>query len=374
MRKWIFTILLFCIMLITETDKVYAAAIFRYSISESGGNDSFLLNYYFEYSGFELSSTKDIKIAVDKNYEYYYIYLDPSEAKIKSGDSGSGNIIYYFLGTVEVPVYYEDFSKVILTYYYISGGVVDNYTLVGIKGSSIPTVTPDPTPTNTPTPKPTSTPTPKPTSTPTAKPTSTPTPKPTSTPTPKPTSTPTPKPTSTPTPKPTSTPTPSPTPEPELYLNAYVNNQMQAVAEYKTGGCTPVKSEIALYEVPDMYSLSGSLLERKVFLSGTGTMTEDIVEGLLYRYKLTYTFVRDGVQYSEYIWSDVLQYEDKDWESGYIATGKISTFRELMYFIWHDLFSLNLRVEDKFVFSIKAFYLWILIAGGLVVLIYRIFF
>lgn len=205
-----------------------------------------------------------------------------------------------------------------------------------------------PTPSATPTQKPTATPTPKPTSTPTPRPTSTPKP----TPTPKPTSTPKPTPTNTP------TPTPSPTPAPTLQLKAYVDNNT-AVAEYYTGGCTPVKSMIEYYEVG-----TGTLLSKlnsETFLSGAGTMENFMEPGKVYRYKLTYIYQHDGIQYEKFLWSDDLSIKDQELED-YRESGKITNFRTLMLYTWENIMDIDIPVEG---FELKArdLFIWIMVAS-----------
>ena len=183
---------------------------------------------------------------------------------------------------------------------------------------------------------------------------------PTATPEPTPTNTPKPTPTNTP------TPTPSPTPEAELYLNAYVNGSDEAVAEYATGGCDSVKSVIALYEVSEKQPfLDRIVVAQEVFIDGSGSMKQSIQPGKLYKYKLTYTYVIDGIQYEKYVWSDFLSIIDD-----YVYDGGIRTFRDLMYFVWYDLFEIDMEVEG-FNFSLKSIYLWLLIAGVMAFLIFK---
>lgn len=224
----------------------------------------------------------------------------------------------------------------------------------------VPTNTPVPTVTNTPTPRPTATPRPTNTPVPTATPRPTNTPVPTATPSP----TNTPVPTATPTP--TSTPTPTPTPAAVLELNVYEDGS-ELVAEYYTGGCIPVRSSIEYHTKPDENDTGYTgMLNSKTFLSGNGVMREQMEAGYWYAYKLTYVYERDGIQHTEFIWSDWIKYEEDEY-SGYFADGSIRDFKDLMNFIWFDLFELPLKAEG-FQFSFKSFYMWILIAGVLMVL------
>ncbi len=222
----------------------------------------------------------------------------------------------------------------------------------------VPTSTPVPTVTNTPTPRPTATPRPTNTPAPTATPRPTNTPAPTATP--RPTNTPV------PTPTPTSTPTPTPTPAAVLELNVYADGS-ELVAEYYTGGCIPVRSSIEYHTKPDENDTGYTgMLNSKTFLSGNGVMREQMEAGYWYAYKLTYVYERDGIQRTEFIWSDWMRYEEDEY-SGYFADGSIKDFKDLMNFIWFDLFDLPLKA-DGFQFSFKSFYMWILVAGVLMVL------
>lgn len=214
---------------------------------------------------------------------------------------------------------------------------------------------------------PTSTPTPKPTSTPV--PTATPTPKPTSTPAPTATSTPiptnTPAPTETPTPKPTNTPTP--TPAPTLYLNAYLDQYNCAVAEYETGGCTPVSSSIEFYQVSNGSTL---LLNQESFVSGSGTKINFTnvagISSKVFQYKLTYTYQRNGFQYTESVWSDYLTLED---DYKYDGSG-ITSFPELVDYVWNYLFEVELSLEG-FTFTLKQMFFYFTLASVILGFVYK---
>lgn len=166
-------------------------------------------------------------------------------------------------------------------------------------------------------------------------------------------------PTVTPTPTPTNTPAPTPTPTPLLQLHAYVDNN-KAVAEYKTGGCVPIKSIIEFYEV-DRLSDSAMKIDGENFLSGAGTRSDNMEPGKWYRYKLTYIFERDGVIFERYIWSEDLTITDKELDD-YNQTGNITNFRTLILFIWNDLMDLEIPIEGYHV-KIRSLFLWTLIAG-----------
>lgn len=227
---------------------------------------------------------------------------------------------------------------------------------------------PELSPTPTATPKPTSTPTPKPTSTPTPRPTSTPTPKPTSTPTPRPmpTNTPTPRPTSTPmpSPSPTPSPTPTPTPTPALYLNAYVKDKTDAAAEYYTSGCTPVSTEVTLcwfYQGKQSSQYMAVATDR--YISGHGSMSRPMEEGCVYKYRLDYTYERDGITVTETVWSDWLERKDTPYRG-------IRNFSDLMRVLWFEVFELEVPIEGYKV-KLRSLVLWALIVSIVIYFVRR---
>lgn len=362
MKKKLFILLTLIMVLLMSVSVVLAGELrklyigdgyvsFGYFIEYREDDDEdFYLHYFIEFTftDFYDGTRPSVNLRED-DLDVTCAWFDCATAEILDEKDEDGNTIYYVEGVVNVPyslgVSHPDYA--FLNIPIANEDSLFGYDLFELDGEIY---NPDPTPAPTSTPTPTNTP----------EPTATPKPDPTATPEPTPTNTPVPTPTNTP------TPTPSPTPAPLLYLNAYIDEYDNAVAEYSTGGCTPVKSIIALYEVPDRETLGGSVVEQEVFVSGSGVMEEPAVMGKLYRYKLTYTFIQDGVQRTKFLWSDVLEVTDD-----YVATGDIRNFRDLMYFIWYDLFSLDMLLEDKFSFSIKSFYLWILIAGVLLVLIFK---
>lgn len=162
----------------------------------------------------------------------------------------------------------------------------------------------------------------------------------------------------TPDPTPTSTPTPTPTEAPILELNAFVTSK-DAVAQYKTGGCTPVKSTIEFYEVDTSADIL-TKINSEQFISGTGTMRNNMTPGKVYRYKLTYIYQRNGIQYEKFLWSDDLSIVDQELED-YRTNKKITNFRTLMLYVWEDVMALELPVEG-FHISFQTFFIWIMVA------------
>ena len=325
-------------------------------------------NYYVDWGACQIATVYCDEDGVEQR-DYNRMYA----SDVETDENGVQTYTGYFVTTF---IHSYAFEWDVNVKRQVGGTVTESVFTIGedmgmiVRPTVVPTSTSVPTATSTPVPTVTNTPTPRPTNTPV--PTATSTPRPTSTPVPTETSTPVPTPTNTPVPTATSTPTPGPI----LYLNAYVDEYDRdmweyhdAVAEYETGGFTPVKSIIALYEVESRTSYAGSLVEQKIYVSGSGSMTVPMVLGKMYRYKLMYTYIRDGIQCTEFIWSDVLEYADNAWNEGYNATGKIETFKDLMFFIWYDLLVLNLNVEG-FQFSIKSFYIWLMLAGVLLILFY----
>ena len=86
----------------------------------------------------------------------------------------------------------------------------------------------------------------------------------------------------------------------------------------------------------------------------------------VYRYKLTYTFRRNGVQYTESIWSDDLVVERED--SG--RAKHIKTFPQLASFVWNDLFGVELELEG-FKFTFKQFFIYVVLAGIVLGFVYK---
>ena len=166
----------------------------------------------------------------------------------------------------------------------------------------------------------------------------------------------------TPDPTPTNTPTPTPTPGPILELNAFVTSK-DAVAQYRTGGCTPIRSTIEFYEVDTSADIL-TKVNSEEFLSGTGTMRNTMIPGKVYRYKLTYIFQRDSVQFEKYLWSDDLTIIDQELED-YRSNKKITNFRTLMLYVWEDVMKLEIPIEG-FHISFQSLFIWVMVAVVLI--------
>lgn len=343
MKKYFFTLVFIFFVSVTGFIQVYANVTnfrgywskFYYSISEVEGASYYYLNYTFEYTQKYFDESKAPVIYVEKDYKYVTKVLSYSEASVRDYTDEKGNTIYYFEEVLKIPVRdssgnsFVDPDKVFIALHYLElDGSSSSYSLFGDLIEAEPT----PKPTNTPTPTPTPTNTPIPTVTP--------------------------EPTPTNTPKLTSTPKPSPTPAPKLELNAFVSGST-AVAQYYTGGCTPVKSTIEFFEVD---SLVGSLskINSETFVSGAGTMRNSMVPGKAYRYKLTYVYNRDGVQYEDFLWSDDLVIIDQELAE-YRNNGKIHNFRTLMLYTWENILEIELPIEG-FHISFKSLFIWFMIA------------
>lgn len=166
----------------------------------------------------------------------------------------------------------------------------------------------------------------------------------------------------TPVPTPKNTPTPTPTPGAVLELNAFADNKT-AVAQYYTGGCEPVKSIIEFYEVDAVTDIL-TKVNSENFVSGAGTMRNTMTPGKVYRYKLTYVFQRDGIQYEKFLWSDDLTCVDQELED-FRKNGKITNFRTLMIYTWENILSLELPIEG-FHISFQTLFIWLMIAVVLI--------
>lgn len=218
-------------------------------------------------------------------------------------------------------------------------------------------VTPEPSPTATP--KPTATPTPRPTSTPRATNTPAPTvtPRPTNTPVP----TATPRPTSTPVPS----PTPTPTPPPELYLNAYVENKVNAAAEYYTSGCTPVSTEVTLcWFYQGKKSAQHMAVATDSYISGHGSMSRPMEEECFYKYRLDYTYESEGITYTKTVWSDWLERKDEH-------DGGIRNFPDLMRVLWFEVFEMEIPIEGYRV-KLRSLVLWALIVTAVIFFVRKV--
>ncbi len=158
------------------------------------------------------------------------------------------------------------------------------------------------------------------------------------------------------------TPEPTPTEAPILELNAFVTSK-DAVAQYKTGGCTPVRSTIEFYEVDTAADIL-SKINSEQFISGSGTMRNTMTPGKVYRYKLTYVYQRDGIQYEKFLWSDDLTIVDQELED-YRSNKRITNFRTLMLYVWEDVMSLELPIEG-FNISFQTWYIWLMVALALI--------
>lgn len=335
MKKWIWTLLLFLFIVTTGVREVYANILwsggeyilFQYTIDD--GEDSYFLNYYIEYTVSNLHPTYSSAIEIKRDDSIYHAFSFDNLSASEKRDEDN-NIVYYLEGTIEVPdsMGYRDPDKIYLYLIFLENdGSFSTYELEGDVPEVTATPTPEPTPEETPTPEPT----------------------PTETPTP----------TNTPTPTPTNTPTPTPTPAPILELNAFVSDST-AVAQYYTGGCTPVKSTIEFYEV---YTTADVLskVNSESFVSGAGTVRNVMTPGKVYRYKLTYVYQRDGVQYEKYLWSDDLTVVDQELED-YRNSGKITNFRTLMMYIWENAMELEIPIEGYHL-KFKYLFIWIMIAS-----------
>lgn len=350
MKKWIFTVLLFLMMISAGVSETYANVswykgyyvLFSYSIEEPEDKDIYYLNYYVEYTTPLFHPSYNPSICIEKGSNFYSaVTIDFSDSKEKSEKDEDGNVIYYHEGTAEIPATLADGSdfrnpdKVYLQVFYMNDdGTSDPYQVEG------DILEPDPTPEITPDPEPT------PEITPDITPEVTPDPEPT------PEDTPTPEPT------PTNTPIPTPTPTPILELNAFVTSK-DAVAQYKTGGCTPVRSTIEFYEVDTSADIL-TKVNSEEFLSGTGTMRNTMTPGKVYRYKLTYVYQRAGIQYEKFLWSDDLTLVDQELED-YRSNKKITNFRTLMLYVWEEFMSLELPVEG-FHISFQTVFIWVMVA------------
>lgn len=355
MKKWLFTIVLIFAFSMSGFITAFASiqwyqgqyVLFNYSIEKTDDDlEVYYMHYYIEYTQSNSHPSFDPSICVCKGDNVFYGFtFNVNDSPEKEEKDENGNIIYYREGKMEIPkslpdgTDFTEWDKTYVQWFYLlNDGSIEQSEVLG------DLVGPEPTLTPTPTPKPTvtSTPTPSPTVT------STPVPSPTNTPTP------------TCTPTPTNTPTPTPTPTPELKLKAYVDNN-QAVAEYYTGGCTPVKSMIEFYML-DLATNSTLKIDGETFLSGAGSRTDAMELGKIYRYKLTYVYQRSGIQYTEEIWSGDLTLVDHELED-YKTNGQVINFRTLMLWLWEDVMELTIPIEG---FNIKArtLFIWILIASA----------
>lgn len=346
MKKWVFLSLVFLMILFSSSKFVYANVVwilgdfYKFSYTTENKNDSVEYTFYVEISGFDrMDFTYKPSIKLVDSTGYTHTLKDISKGDFTLVyDESLGKEVAHWTGVNSITSDI-DVQRVYLKVYYInSDGTQEN---ASINGDNVaPVITPTP------------------------KPTSTPTPKPTSTPTPKPTNIPTPTPTNVPTPKPTNTPTPTPTPTPLLELYAYTT-QNDAVAQYKTGGFIPIKSVIEFYEI-DKVSGSKLKLDSYEFLSGSGIRRNSLIPGKVYRYKLTYIYEQDGVQYEKFIWSNDLSIIDKELED-YRTNKKITNFRTLMIYMWEDFLALELPIEG-FNISFQTLLIWFMVASAIVLL------
>lgn len=356
MKKYLFMIICFFMLLSSGISVVYANIVwtlgqyisFGYYFTEAEpGQNSYYLHYDIEYTYNKFYSNIHPSIIVKKgNNEYFALTFDPADSIAKGEKDSKGYDIYYLKGTVDVPVVLADgtdFTSPERVFIRVHGyDLHDEREEFEVDGSfTLPKPTATPKPTSTP--KPTATPKPDPTATP--KPTSTPTPKPTATPKPTPTNTP--------------TPTPSPTPAPILRLDAAANNNT-AKADYYTGGCTPIKSTIEFYEI-DMLTGEPMKIAGESFISGSGSRSDLMEPGKLYRYKLTYVYERSGVQFTEVLWSIDLRCVDQELED-YRERGQVNNFRTLILCIWEEFMEIGIPI-DGFNLKFRSFYIWIMIAG-----------
>lgn len=271
------------------------------------------------------------------------------------------DVLYYdatFFNNFVMRLYYQPDIKIYDEYIYFTlQGTVPTATLT-------PTATPTPTSTPTPTATPTPTSTPKLTATPTNTPTQTATPIPTSTPTP----------TATLTPTSTPTPTATPTPTPLLKLNAYLDSNNNAIAEYETGGFTPVKSRLEFYQVND--AGVATIVNQYSFLSGSGTRADSTTllgsTAKTFRYRLLYTYLKNGIQYTDYLWSDdlVIKDENDDIFIDDTQTKYIQTFPELVDFVWNELFEVEMVLEG-YSFTLKNLFFYFTLAAIALGFVYR---
>lgn len=358
MKKWIFLII-FVLVFITGSVVVYAGVrvingeyIKFYYTEVEETDDAYFVDCHVEFTYSLFHPSYSPSIVVKKGYENFFAYTIENphqlpERELEEPDDNGNTYEYYLNVTIKIPKTLPDGTD--FTNY---DGIYFRFFSLNNDGTTethmdleADLVTPDPT--KTPTPTPTTAPDPTATPEPTA------TTAPTATPEPSPTNTPKPTPTNTP------TPTPSPTPAPILRLNAYVDGN-KAVAEYYTGGCTPVKSSIEYYEV-DVLTDSLMKIDGETFLSGEGSRTDSMVAGKTYRYKLTYTYRRSGVQYTEEIWSGDLMIIDQELED-YRSTGQINNYRTLILYIWENLMELKIPIEG-FNIKIRTLFIWIMIAS-----------
>lgn len=376
MKKGIFA-LLFCLLIAAAgVNEIYAQDLHHvtygvkmssYYTIENSSSGKYLYKFRFTMESDDPSS---YGCALMKSYLYYGSY-----------DLGGEFVVDRFLGTTDEDGELTTFEmvgtdsytyKTVWTYEYESeellyddsevmeivmrvyfqgnyGATVQNLYISFTLDGEVPDLSATPTPTSTPEPTPTNTPKPTPTNTPVPTPTNTPVPTPTNTPIP------------------TNTPTPTPTPGPTLELNAFVDDTI-AVAQYYTGGCSPVKSIIEFYEVVE----TADILTRtnsETFLSGTGTMRNTMIPGKVYRYKLTYIYQRDGIQYEDFLWSQDLSIVDQELED-YRNNGKITNFRTAMICVWEQFMTLELPVEG-FHISFKELFIWGMVASILLWVIYK---
>ena len=354
MKKCVFVIIVMASLALSGLFTVFAGVqwyqgeyvLFTYYYGESD-DDVYYIHYYIELtqSNFHplhtpsICAKKGSMVCWGPSFESSQFY---ENEKIDE----DGNTVYYLEGVQSFPKVLPDGTdftepdKIYLQWFYLlNDGTVEETEILGdvVEPTPIPTPSPKPTATSTPTPKPTVTNTPVPSPTNTPMPTNTPTP--------------------------TSTPTPSPTPTPELKLKAYVDNN-QAVAEYYTGGCTPVKSMIEFYMI-DLAANSTLKIDGETFLSGAGSRTDSMQLGKVFRYKLTYVYQRSGVQYTEEIWSGDLTLVDEELED-YRATGQVNNFRTLILWIWEEVMEINVPIEG-FNLKMRNLFIWIMIASIAVV-------
>ncbi|MBO5177713.1 MAG: hypothetical protein J6C07_09665 [Lachnospiraceae bacterium] len=329
MKKWIFIIVLFIFVAVAEVLFVYAETYapgeegyFEFNYTAEVGSTS--TKYYFEFSafGYPIGSSNVVRY-YDSNDDLHYVCTLESKEWNSDSEGHFVSCIYEGEATLANDL---DIKDIVVCFHYeqdaanlsvskaLSGTLVDS--------TVIPEITPDieePDP-EEPTPE------------------------------------------ITPDPTPTNTPTPTPTPGPILELNAFVNSK-DAVAQYRTGGCTPVKSLIEFYEV----NTSADILTKinsEQFLSGSGTMRNTMTPGKVYRYKLTYVFQRDGIQYEKFLWSDDLTIVDQELED-YRSNKKITNFRTLMLYVWEEVMSLELPVEG-FKIEYKQIFIWTMLAAILI--------
>lgn len=334
MKKWVFLIVLLLGVvlsgIIITHAEIFAPGshddyeyIFKYTSDDYDSSSNTIL-WYFATTN--LNMEKIIVQVLDDDLETVLSDYTYDVEEFNPEYTESGEFIRYFIsGSVDCSYYYD--YKLLKCYVYTN---TSSFVLNG-DDNNLSRLTP------TPTPEPEETPTPEPT----------------------PEETPEPTPTETPVPTPTNTPTPSPTPAPILELNAYVDGS-KAVAQYYTGGCEPVRSSIEFYEV-DMAADVLTRVNSETFLSGAGTMRNSMTPGKVYRYKLTYIYQRDGIQYEKSLWSQDLTIVDQELED-YRNTGKITNFRTLMLYVWEKFMALEMLVEG-FNISFQTLFIWGMVAS-----------